>query len=289
MQPWARVRSTESEEQTRLGALPPFAVLNTVSGIKPGASVVATVTDAAGTQHPALVTQRFGNGRTGAMLIGDFWRSGRRSEQQSLDQEKAWRQIARWLVTDAPEQITLAAAPDPQAAGSIRVAVRVKTREFKPMDSASVKVLIRKVAGEIATNQLNNVELTAEPVPTEPGLFTASYVQHGSGGYFAEALVHDEQGVELGRAKAGWVSEPAADEFRSLSPNRALLEQIAKQTGGQVIERGELDSFVKKLPAKTAPIMESWSRPLWHTPWVFLLALGCFIGEWALRRRKGMA
>src|SRR5262249_8043353 len=36
LQPWARIRSTESEEQARLGALPAFQVLNTVSGVKPG-------------------------------------------------------------------------------------------------------------------------------------------------------------------------------------------------------------------------------------------------------------
>lgn len=289
LQPWARIRSTENEEQARLNALPAFQVLNTVSGVKPGASTVATVSAPDGTAHPALVTQRFGSGRTAAMMIGDFWRSGRRSEQQQFDQAKAWRQIARWLVTDTPEQVTISARNDPQAPGSMQIAVRVRDREFKPMDSASVMVRVRKVAGETATNQLAALELTAEPVPSEPGFYTSSYVQHGSGGYLAETVVRDDQGVEIGRAKSGWVSEPAADEFRSLAPNRALLEQIAKQTGGEVIERNELASFVKRLPTKTAPVMESWSRPIWHNPWVFLLAFLCFIGEWALRRWKGLA
>lgn len=289
LQPWARVRSTENEEQARLGALPAFQVLNTVSGTKPGASVVATVTEPDGTVHPALVTQRFGNGRTAAMLIGDFWRSGRRSEQQQEDQAKAWRQLGRWLVNDTPAQVTLAARLDPQLPGTMRIAVRVKDREFKPMDGASVSVSVRKVAGETATNQLSSLELTAEPVASEPGLFATTYVQHGSGGYLAEATVRDEQGNEVGRAKSGWVSEPAADEFRSLSPNRALLEQIARQTGGEVLERADLPAFVKRLPTKTAPVMESWSRPIWHNPWVFLLAFLCFIGEWALRRWKGLA
>ncbi len=289
LQPWARIRSTENEEQARLMGLPAFQVLNTVSGVKPGASVVATVSEPNGTVHPALVTQRFGNGRTAAMMIGDFWRSGRRTEQQQFDQAKAWRQIARWLVNDTPEQVTLAARADSQAPGSIRILVRVKDREFKPMDSASVSLSVRKVAGETSTNQLNAIEITAEPVPSEPGLYSASYVQHGSGGYLATAMVRDEKGVEIGRAKSGWVSEPAADEFRSLSPNRSLLTQIATQTGGEVLERRELEAFVKRLPTRTAPVMESWSRPIWHNPWVFLLAFLCFIGEWALRRWKGLA
>ncbi len=289
LQPWARIRSTENEEQARLAALRSYEVLNTVSGVKPGASVAATVSEPNGTVHPALVTQRFGNGRTAALLIGDFWKPGRRSQSQQADEGKAWRQIARWLVNDTPEQVTLAARPDPATPGSMRISVRVKDREFKPMDSASVSLSVRKVAGETVTNQLSSIELTAEPVPSEPGLYSASYVQHGSGGYLTEATVRDDKGVEIGRAKSGWVSEPAADEFRSLAPNRALLEQIARQTGGEVLERKELAAFVKRLPTKTAPVMESWSRPIWHNPWVFLLAFLCFIGEWALRRWKGLA
>jgi len=289
LQPWARLRATENEEQTRLAALRSYEVLNTVSGVKPGASVAATVSERNGTVHPALVTQRFGNGRTAALMIGDFWKPGRHSESQQADEGKAWRQIARWLVNDTPEQVTLAARLDPQSPGTMRIAVRVKDRDFKPMDSASVSVSVRKVAGEAGTNHLSTLELTAEPVASEPGLFATTYVQHGSGGYLTEATVRDEQGVEIGRAKSGWVSEPAADEFRSLSPNRALLEQIAKQTGGEVLERKELAAFVKRLPTRTAPVMESWSRPIWHNPWVFLLAFLCFIGEWALRRWKGLA
>ena len=49
---------------------------------------------------PALVTQRFGRGRTASMLIGDFWQSGLGDEKRQADLLKAWRQIVRWLVAD---------------------------------------------------------------------------------------------------------------------------------------------------------------------------------------------
>jgi len=288
LQPWARVRSTESEERARLDSLHGFRVLNTVTGIKPGASVIATVTDSAGEVYPALAVQKFGDGRTGAMMLGDFWRAGRFSAGQNEDEEKAWRQIARWLVADVGDRITFSTKPDPTISGSMLLSVKVRNDDYKPLDSASVKILVRQVADD-STNNTSFVELDAEPVPTEPGLFTANYVQHGSGGYLAEAVVQDDRGIEIGRTKSGWVSEPAAEEFRSLTPNRSLLEQIARQTGGQVVEEDKLDSFVTSLPTKKAPMMETRSRPLWHNPWVFMLALACFIGEWALRRRKGLA
>ena len=71
--------------------------------------------------------------------------------------------------------------------------------------------------------------------------------------------------------------------------NRALLESIAKQTGGEVIAADQLDGFAAGLPNRKAPITESWSYPLWHQPAVFLFALACFVAEWGLRRSKGMA
>ena len=64
-----------AQEKTRLEAMPAFQVENRVQGIKPGASVIATVTDPQGDQHPALIVQRFGSGRVGALTIGDRKRS----------------------------------------------------------------------------------------------------------------------------------------------------------------------------------------------------------------------
>ena len=95
--------------------------------------------------------------------------------------------------------------------------------------------------------------------------------------------------MEAGRAETGWTSDPAADEFRSLKPNRALLETIAKATGGEVVSANKLEAFAKTLPNRKAPITESWTSPLWHQAGVFLFALACFVAEWGLRRKRGLA
>src|SRR6185295_7652808 len=63
LQPWMRLRSTEAEERARLIETPPFHVLNQARSIKPGATIMATVSDGAGHIQPALVVQRFGYGR----------------------------------------------------------------------------------------------------------------------------------------------------------------------------------------------------------------------------------
>jgi len=123
----------------------------------------------------------------------------------------------------------------------------------------------------------------------EAGAYEVSYVPRYTAGYQATASVVDASGAEAGRAVAGWASNPAADEFRSLKPNRALLESIAKATGGEVLSIEKLPDFVRSLPNRKAPITEAWSYPLWHQPTVFLFALACFATEWGLRRWRGLA
>jgi hypothetical protein len=95
--------------------------------------------------------------------------------------------------------------------------------------------------------------------------------------------------MEVGRSEAGWTSDPAAEEFRSLTPNRALLETIARKSGGKILSASALDTFAKDLPNQKAPITENWTSPLWHQASVFLFALACFVSEWGVRRWKGMA
>ena len=102
----------------------------------------------------------------------------------------------------------------------------------------------------------------------------------------------DADGLELGNAETGWAVDMEALEFRSIRTNRPLLEKIARQTGGRVVELNALDSFARSLPSRNAPVMDTWIRPLWDLqgilPAVFICILICFVGEWALRRWKGM-
>ena len=75
-----------------------FVSLNRVRGKKPGANVLATVhAKGDGTQHPALVTHKFGRGRVAAMLLGDVWRWGLKDSSQHEDMDKAPAQKRRVL------------------------------------------------------------------------------------------------------------------------------------------------------------------------------------------------
>jgi uncharacterized membrane protein len=282
LQPWVRLRANENDERRRLDEMPQFKSLNRVRGIKPGASVLANVSANDGNSLPALVAQRFGLGRSAALLIGDLWRWGLRQDPEDRDLEKSWRQLMRWLVSDVPERVEIRAEPAPDAPGElVDVTVYARSEAFEPQDNAAVMATVRSPDGRSA-------RLEAEPSLSEAGAYRAVYAPRQAGTYRAQVTVSDEQGQKIGEAEAGWVADPAAHEFREIRPNRQLLEQLAEATGGAVIERDNLDSFAASLPSRRAPITEQWSYPLWHRASVFLFAIACLVVEWGLRRWSGL-
>jgi len=286
LQPWTRLRDNEEEEQQRLAEMPEFRVLNRVRVAKPGARIVATVGDGQEPQFPALIVQRLGNGRTAALTIGDIWRWGLRDPETREDMDRFWRQTLRWLIADVPDRIAFQAKHTPDETSQPTVfQIRVRDKRFEPLDNVSVAVDVREPGGQ-------SVQLTAEPAMTESGLFEASYVPRKSGGYLAQATVTDANGTELDQATAGWAVDLEAREFQSVKTNRPLLERIARQTGGRLVEVDQLNHFADRLPHREVPITEVWTKPLWDLPGVlpavFLFVVTCFVVEWALRRRKGM-
>ncbi len=290
LQAWARLRDTEAEERTRLETMPGFQVVNRVRGLKPGASVIAAVRDEQGAEIPALAVQRFGRGRSAALMVGDVWRWGMKDAEANADMGKAWRQLMRWLVADVPRRAEMTAQPlAGDANGAVELQVRARSETYRPMDDATVTVEVETVTfGAGAAVSSPAIRLQAEASAEEPGLYRATYVPRQTGGYRATAKIANAAGAEVARAEAGWSTDLAAEEFRSLTPNLALLETIARETGGEIVAAESLEKFARALPARKAPVMETALNPLWQTPVMFLLALACLAGEWGLRRWKGL-
>jgi uncharacterized membrane protein len=289
LQAWARLRENESDEKTRLQQMPAFQVFNPLRTMKPGASVIATATDERGREYPALLTQRFGRGRTAAFAVGDFWRWGMLNPAARLDMEKGWRQLARWLVADVPKQIEFTAEPGADGESpTVNLELRARDPKFQPLDDASVLIEVQPVPGVGRNFTGRPILLRAEPSSKEPGAYEAAYVARDSGGYVARAWVTNSVGLEVGRAEVGWATDLAAEEFRSLQPNVGLLEDLARRSGGELVSADNLAAFARQLRGRTAPVMEAWTTPAWHTPAVFGFALACFVAEWGLRRWKGL-
>lgn len=283
LQSWARLRTNELDESKRLAAMPEFQSLNAVQSIKPGASVLSQVTDGAGQQLPALVVQPFGRGRTAAMLVGDLWRWNlRRTDHTDSDLEKSWRQTVRWLVSDVPGRVEVESRRTTTGASpAVQILVRARDEKFEPLDNAHVALRVQTPDG-------HKIELIAESSDRSPGQYESLFAPRAAGVYRATITVTAADGSEVGQREIGWTVEPQTEEFRKLAVNRPLLEKLAKETGGEVVSLDALDQFVSSLPNRKIPVTETWTYPLWHQSSVFLVAIGCLIGEWGLRRWRGM-
>ena len=164
--------------------------------------------------------------------------------------------------------------------------MQARDKKFEPIDNATVSVTVQPTRRDGSLGE--PITVAAEPSTSTAGVYETTYVPREDAGYKVEAVVVDENGAEAGRSHTGWSTHTAAAEFRSLAPDRTLMEQLAAATGGKVLSPADLDAFADELPTRPAPLTEIWSRPLWHTPVMFLIALGCLVAEWGVRRWKGL-
>lgn len=283
LEPWMRLRETEDLERKRFETLVSLRIVNPHPDVKPGASVLAEVEDREGLRVPAVVTHNYGRGRMSALLAGDLWRWAlKRDDDTPDDPPRFWRQLVRHLTGDVPEPIEV--STDRIELGqipAIRIGVRVRDKEYQPQDNANVRVAIETPDGQ-------NIELTAEPGLTQPGLFETDYVPRQAGPYTARVRVTGGRDEPERFAAVGWASNPEADEFRETAVNRSGLVQLASLSGGELVPIDQLDELVARLPYREMPVTRIESTPLWHTPWLLLLALSLLAGEWGLRRWKGL-
>src|SRR5690606_22306368 len=150
LEPWMRLRNNESDEKDRLAQMPQFWSVSRVDSVKPAARVMATVTDDGRTEFPAMITQNYGRGRVLAVMIGDLWRWGmHRPPDAQDDLGKAWRQMTRWLLADAPRRLQGSVVPQQQGQHqSVRIALRLRDKVYQPQDNANLNVQLRSSGEE---------------------------------------------------------------------------------------------------------------------------------------------
>lgn len=290
LEPWLRLRAGDVDEEQRLSQMPGFFAMNRAFSIKPGAALLATVTDESQKAWPALVTQRFGAGRVTGLLLADLWRWGMRDEAGRVDLEKLWRQLFRWSVVDVPDALELQVTDVEGQGGKVkRVTMRVRDEAFQAVDDALVRMEVTREGGE-------KVVLHGDPSLREAGLFEAEFVNEEAGSYRVEAVVEkmgrtEEVGAakRMGKKVTGWVHDPVPGITADLRPATDWMQRLAEGTGGEVLELAEMARLPELLGKLNVPVMDKRVEPLWHGGWVFLLVLGLLVGEWALRRKAGLA
>lgn len=276
----------------------PIYRLSDYSRPKPTArTLLAAVSDAAGgvseqsgsaVEHAYLCWQRVGAGRVVYIAAPETWRLRfRRSDEMH---HRFWGQLLRWITAST--------------AGSGGDLVRLQTDRNNYLAGEAVEVTAwlrdaggRPLAGETIEahaqsfdDQITSVELTADK--QVPGRYFAKLEGLAAGAYqitVAGAVVDKlvPPGAEVAMST---VTLRATDnvEMMNTQCNRALLEQVATLTGGQLIPPTAIDE-VLQLVSFTPEVSERVDRtPLWNRWTNLLLVLGCVFTEWTVRKLKGL-
>ncbi|HML18248.1 MAG TPA: hypothetical protein VK419_14560, partial [Bryobacteraceae bacterium] len=248
---------------------------------KPGATILANMITPEGRKLPLLVTENFGRGRSAIMATGGSWRWQMSSPLGDTAHDLFWQQLLRWLVSDTPGHVA-ASVPSQVLLdnGSIVITADVRDLQYNPATDAKVEAHILGPAGISALVEMS-------PVPDSPGQFEAAWSAPKSGAYLTEVTAVRD-GRELGRDVLTFERmDGVAENFHS-NQNRALLERLANQTGGQYWTPDHVNTLAQSIPFSEAGVTMRETKDLWDLPLVFFALLLLRFSEWWLRRRWGI-
>lgn len=281
--PFLRLHDNESDEARRLQAMPAFQVWNRTTQVKAGARVLVEGELPDGNKVPMLVVQKFGKGSSGAMMVGDLWRWAlMNQEEKASPYYQGWRQLVRGLIVDVPRRVQMSGRPDATQNSKRLIEVQVLDEKFGSMDNAMVEVQIQPPRGVA-------MSVKAKASLETAGIYETSFLARDSGVYQLKAEARGPDGSLIGESQHAFVYEPEALELADCSIDQNALKALAKNTGGELVRLGELSELTAKIPIDRLRYTERRTAPLWHTPWLLGVAVGCLAIEWWWRRRHGLA
>ena len=255
--------------------------------LKPGAEQLLSVATQDGRTLPLLVTEKFGHGRTAIMATGGSWRWQMSSPLGDPSYYLFWQQLLRWLISDTPGRVSVSVPSQILFDnGNITVSADVRDQQYNPAPDAKVEAHILGPSGVSAS-----MEMT--PVPNSPGQFQASWSAPKAGSYLTEVTAQrldpsNGKVQDLGRDVLTFERMDGVAENFHTEQNRELLEQLARQTGGQYWKPTELGKLAGSVPYSEAGVTIRETKDLWDLPLVFFVLIALCFSEWWMRRKWGI-
>ena len=230
---------------------------------------------------PVLTESRPGNGRVFFVGTNETWRW--RQKVGGRDFDRFWLQLLRY------------AAGEPYAVQRDALALDADKVAPAPGEAVNVRArILRDDADRFLIRVLRGAEVVQEqrlaPGGDGGGRYTATVSGLGPGEY-ALRLVNpsDDQPDAPVLEVPLHVAGSTEAEMTDVSGDDDLLRRLADASGGEFLSPERL----AELPGLLAATGETRSRyseiSLWDSPLLFLFVVACFGGEWALRKRVGLA
>jgi hypothetical protein len=259
--------------------------VNRVGAPKAGATVLLTGRPAEGRAVlPVLAFQRYGRGKSLALAVQDTWLWQMHADIPVEDQthEALWRQVLRWLVSGAPDPVTVTLSADRAEPGdSVAITAAVSDSAFSAVNGASVVARVTLPNG-------SEYQVPLEWSVLRDGEYRGWFVADAAGPYRVRVEAR-RAGRPLGEGDAHLDAGALGAEFFGAGMRRAALEQVAEETGGRFYTAAQAAALPEdvRFTESGATVFEHYD--LWDMPATFLFLLALLGVEWGWRRARGLA
>ena len=254
--------------------------LDGINLVEAKSSATVLLESGEGLPWPILAVSGYGEGRSLALATDYSWKwymGPVARGEGNLTYLKFVDRMVRWLTKDPglePIQITL---PEGSGVTGQELEIRVKLQEegLSPGPRSTISWSVFSPDGL-------KMESTLKPTG-RPGEFLGSFVPPRGGVYKIKVETSsgmlEESVVVLGSV-----------ETLDAAPDHHQLKALSEATNGTFLSRSddlleEIDSYARRGEGR---FIEEKRSPLWATPYVMVLVLGCLITEWYFRRRWGL-
>lgn len=275
----------DPEENDRIWSrAAPLDHLPPLTGVKPGATVLATLSDATtGSQvYPLFSWHRYGTGKCMNIATDRLWRL--RFKTGDKYHWRIWSQSIQFLTLSRlmGEHKRIRLETDRtlyQDGEQTRLYAHVLDEDFEPVVQPSFEITVNGADGNALRERVS-----LQPDRTSPGLYEGYFTAPVAGRYRLEANEDDAEISNTTEFQVAMVNRELSDT----NMRRDELQRIAQLTGGKMLEPSELSKLGGLLDPEPVTTTVLSERSLWDGWLVALLLVGLLGMEWILRRRNDL-
>jgi hypothetical protein len=230
-----------------------------------------------------LTEQRQGAGQVLFLGLNETWRW--RLKTGERDADRFWRQLVRY------------AAGEPYAASRGPIALDVSRVSVEPGTPLHVRARVRGAKSPAETARFCELHIIRQQRIVSrrqlervgPGQFAGELRDLQEGDCVLQLRGTDAGGGEVVVKVPVHVATGFEAEMRDISGDPSRLAKIARASGGQYLTIDQVNHLPERLAALRETESRFLRRPLWNSPYLFAFVFACLCGEWALRKRVGLA
>ncbi len=284
--PSMQLDDTPQQSQAVWQKLPPLYWMTEVSDLKPSARVLAehpTRFGPDGKRLPLIIMQYVGGGGKVLFHATDETYRWRRREGDRYF-ARYWIQTLRFLtrskLAEGDRSARLSSDRGKYPLGvPIRLQVQFRDEGLAPLDDNGVTVELEQIGRQTQKVQLHRTE-------TGRGRFEAVLNNLPAGGYHVKMIAPALPGRV---SAADFVVDPPQSERARVQIDAKEMKQAAEVTKGGYYTYKDISRLLSDLPdGRQVPVESLPPVPLWNRWPLLALVLGLLIGEWLLRKRRGM-